>query len=410
MGVVVAQVHAASRCPAEAVERREFPVGAEHHRVIPVEHMHVQRVAPLHQPVEEFPQQRRRAVGRHRVEVQLRLAVEVPGEDRDRALGAQRRLVERLEVIGRVDEEGDALGARHRPAVVAGAQDRRRAVRRLDARGGGCRAFASHAAVEIQHAAHYVTRTLPATHRAPKGAGVVAPVAAGALVVGVANGAGVCAAVPLVIGAVGPTVTPGTAVCGVSLMPRPNGLSLVLRTVVPPAAAEPACSVAAGLACVTVLVPMALLAATRPVTCTVPSAVGSCPPISVAPICCAVGVAMPRLISDWRAVSSVCAICSALIVPSGVKLTTCVTPMPTGVVRVTGSPSARPFTRLAKFTSPPAKARSCGARRCTSSTGEVPVCTCTVWACTPALAASAAAAINRRRFMATPYFRGMPGS
>ena len=87
---------------------------------------------------------------------------------------------------------------------------------------------------------------------------MVAPVAAGALVVGVANGAGVCAAVPLVIGAVGPTVTPGTAVCGVSLMPRPNGLSLVLRTVVPPAAAEPACSVAAGLACVTVLVPMAL--------------------------------------------------------------------------------------------------------------------------------------------------------
>jgi len=164
----------------------------------------VQRVAALHQPVEEFPQQRRRAVGRHRVEVQLRLAVEVPGEDGDRALGAQRRLVERLEVIGRVDEEGDALGARHRPAVVAGAQDRRRAVRRLDARGGGCRAFASHAAVEIQHAAHYVTRTLAATHRAPKGAGVVAPVAAGALVVGVANGAGVCAAVPLVIGAVGP--------------------------------------------------------------------------------------------------------------------------------------------------------------------------------------------------------------
>ena len=160
--VVVAQMHAPRRGPAEAVERREFPVGAEHHRVVPVEDMHVQRVAALHQPVQELTKQRRRPIRLHRIEVQARLAVEVPGEDGDRALGAQRRLVERLEVIGGVDQESDALGARHRPAVVARAQERRRAVGRLNLGRGGCSALAPHAAVEVEHAAHlFSAREVP---------------------------------------------------------------------------------------------------------------------------------------------------------------------------------------------------------------------------------------------------------
>ena len=167
MRVVVAQVHAPRRRPAEAVERREFPVGAEHHRVVPVEDMHVQRVAPVHQPVEKLAEQRRRPVRLHRVEVQPRLTVEVPREDADRVARAQRRLVERLVVVRRIDERRDALGARHRPAVVARPQERRRV--RLDARGRGGAAVtpAPHAAVEVQHAAHFFTVESPPARSRP---------------------------------------------------------------------------------------------------------------------------------------------------------------------------------------------------------------------------------------------------
>ena len=192
MRVVVAQVHAARGRPAEAVERRKLPVGAEHHRVVPVQDVHVQRVAPLHEVVQEIAKQRRRPVGHLGLEVQPGLAVEVPAEDRDRALGAQRRFVERTEVIRRVDQQRDALGARHRPAVVARPQERRRSLHRLQVRCGR-RAAPAHAAVEIKDAAHYFVRTL-------------------AVLGGVAIGAGVCGAIVVV---------------GESAMPRGNALSLV---------------------------------------------------------------------------------------------------------------------------------------------------------------------------------------
>jgi hypothetical protein len=144
MGVVVAQVHAPVRRPAEPVQRREFAVGAEDHRVIPVQHVDVQAAAAPDEVVEEIAEQRRRAVLRHRVEVQARAAVEVPRQHVDRALRAQRGVVERAEIRLRVDQYRDALRACYRTAVVAGAEEgfRRRAA-------AGARLF-----LEVQDAAH----------------------------------------------------------------------------------------------------------------------------------------------------------------------------------------------------------------------------------------------------------------
>jgi hypothetical protein len=128
--VVVSETHAARGLPAEAVERRELPVGAEHHRVVPVEDVDVQSAASLHQVVQELAEQRRGSALGHRVEVQLRLAVEVPAEDRDRTLRAQRRLVERAEIVLCVDEQRDALGPRHGEGVMARPEDAVRTMRR----------------------------------------------------------------------------------------------------------------------------------------------------------------------------------------------------------------------------------------------------------------------------------------
>jgi hypothetical protein len=103
----------------------------------------------------------------------------------------------------------------------------------------------------------------------------VLPAAAGVVAVGA----------PLTAALLAPVVTPGTAVGGVSLMPRGNGLSLTLeRTVVPPAAAVPSDRwiATAGLCG----------AAMTPLTGVVPTAVGSTPPVSAMASCCAVGVAM----------------------------------------------------------------------------------------------------------------------
>ena len=74
------------------------------HGVVPVQHIDVQAAPAPHQISEKFAEQHRRAVFRHRIEKQARLAVEVPGEHEDRALRAQRRLVERLEIILGVDD------------------------------------------------------------------------------------------------------------------------------------------------------------------------------------------------------------------------------------------------------------------------------------------------------------------
>ena len=74
-----------------------------------------------------------------------------------------------------------------------------------------------------------------------------------------------------------------------------------------------------------------------------------------------------------------------------------------GLLSVTRVPEASPFTRFWKLASPPAKAMSCGARRCTSSAGETwvgagSVCVCTAWA--SALVLRARAATRRSDLMA----------
>ena len=136
--VVVAQMHA--------------PRGR---RVIPVEHVHLQRVPPRDEVVQELAQQRRRPVRLNRVEVQARLAVEVPAEDGDRVARTQRRFVEGPEVVGGVDDQGDAVGPRHGPAVVARPQQRRRLrIAMLGGRRRAAVAAPAHAAIEIEDASH----------------------------------------------------------------------------------------------------------------------------------------------------------------------------------------------------------------------------------------------------------------
>src|SRR5581483_5310382 len=120
--------------------------------------------------------------------------------------------------------------------------------------------------------------------------------------------AGVVAAAPGTLAAAGVLepavpVTPGS-VGGVSLMPRGKRLSLMLRSVLPPAAAAEFafCSAAAGLTLPVVFVVRPLVVLTSPLTGVAPSAVLSVPPVSTAPSWSGVGVAMPRAISDWLAV------------------------------------------------------------------------------------------------------------
>ncbi len=121
--------------------------------------------------------------------------------------------------------------------------------------------------------------------------------------------AGVVAAAPGTLAAAGVLepavpVTPGSGVGGVSLMPRGKRLSLMLRSVLPPAAAAEFafCSAAAGLTLPVVFVVRPLVVLTSPLTGVAPSAVLSVPPVSTAPSWSGVGVAMTRAISDWRAV------------------------------------------------------------------------------------------------------------
>src|SRR5882724_12487998 len=89
---------------------------------------------------------------------------------------------------------------------------------------------------------------------------------------------------------------------GVSLMPRGKGLSLVWLRIDLDAPAAPWLKVfwsaAAGLCCTAVLAFVVVV--TTPFTCAVPAGVTRAPPVRAAAICCAVGAATPRVISDWR--------------------------------------------------------------------------------------------------------------
>ena len=67
-------------------------------------------------------------------------------------------------------------------------------------------------------------------------------------------------------------------------------------------------------------VPVCVVAGRTPVTCTLPVCVGRLPPVNEMASCWLVGVAMPRAIRLWRAVSRVWAIRVGGSVPCGVKV------------------------------------------------------------------------------------------
>src|SRR5690606_8684354 len=83
MGVVIAEMHAMMRLPPEAMQRRPFPVQAEHHRVVPHQNVDVQTAATAHQLVQELAELELRPVvpGAE----QTRTAVEIPACDENRA-------------------------------------------------------------------------------------------------------------------------------------------------------------------------------------------------------------------------------------------------------------------------------------------------------------------------------------
>src|SRR6185369_6947585 len=102
------------------------------------------------QVVQEVAEQRRGPALGHRVEMQARLAVEVPAENGDRALGSQCRLVERAEVRFRVDQHAKALGARDGEGVMTRPEDAVRSFGRYSWR----IVLALQAPAEIEDAAH----------------------------------------------------------------------------------------------------------------------------------------------------------------------------------------------------------------------------------------------------------------
>ena len=122
VGVVEPEVDAPVRLPAEAVDRRQLAVGGVQHRIVPVEHVDVQALPAPDERIQEIahPLGARIAV----VEAERGLTVEVPGEHDDRALGAFRRIDERLEVVFRVDQERDTMRAGDGAAVRADFEDR----------------------------------------------------------------------------------------------------------------------------------------------------------------------------------------------------------------------------------------------------------------------------------------------
>src|SRR3954471_16820365 len=58
MGVVVTQMNAMPRSPAQTIDRRDFPVRAVHHWVIPIEHIDIEMTLASDQKVQEVSQQR----------------------------------------------------------------------------------------------------------------------------------------------------------------------------------------------------------------------------------------------------------------------------------------------------------------------------------------------------------------
>ena len=107
MRVVLGKTNTPPRPPAEAVEKSELAVGAEHQRVIPFQDIDPQSTAATYQPVEKIAELRWRCA-RPVVEGQGSRAVEVPRQDGDRLarpLGSQR---ESPKILLAVDQQADS--------------------------------------------------------------------------------------------------------------------------------------------------------------------------------------------------------------------------------------------------------------------------------------------------------------
>ncbi len=118
MGVVVAHVHAAPRFPCRSVKRTRFPLGAEQHRVIPIEDVYLQPASSLHEEVQEIPEQhRQRRLARLPTEAST--AVEVPAQNDDGANGALCRRSKGTVILVAVDEQRRASRAACDHAVPA---------------------------------------------------------------------------------------------------------------------------------------------------------------------------------------------------------------------------------------------------------------------------------------------------
>jgi hypothetical protein len=83
--VVEAKIDAAVGAPREARGRRDLAVDAEHHRVVPVEDLHLQPALAAREAVEEIGKDDGRLAF---LPFEHRAAVEVPAQDHDGALGA----------------------------------------------------------------------------------------------------------------------------------------------------------------------------------------------------------------------------------------------------------------------------------------------------------------------------------
>ena len=121
VAAVEPEVHPPMALPAEAVQRRELAVGAEDHRIVPVEHVDAQLAAPPCEVVQELAE--RRAGAAVVAEGEGGTAVEVPREDDDRALGQLGRGHEAGEVVGAVDEKRHAVRVRDGAAVLLRAEE-----------------------------------------------------------------------------------------------------------------------------------------------------------------------------------------------------------------------------------------------------------------------------------------------
>ncbi|MGH8732976.1 MAG: hypothetical protein ACREVB_04775 [Burkholderiales bacterium] len=117
--VVVADANAPVRLPAEAVDRRKLALGVEEHRVIPDEDAHVEAPVAAREGIEEVTHQQR-LVAVLDPAIKACSAIEIPGEDQDRAARALSGRRKRLEVRLSVDQQRESISLRGAPQFSPG--------------------------------------------------------------------------------------------------------------------------------------------------------------------------------------------------------------------------------------------------------------------------------------------------